>query len=140
MKRVSAVALVVVLAAGITAGVVFGSGSGSPQTNKVAAPSAVILTVTNLNDSGADSLRQAIIDAVAGDTIEFGITGTITLTSGLLSINKDLTITGPGAGSLTIDGNASSRIFNVGSGATVSISGLTLTNGNSSAISNLTAP
>ena len=136
MKRVSAVALVVVLAAGITAGVVFGSGSGSPQTNKVAAPSAVILTVTNLNDSGADSLRQAIIDAVAGDTIEFGITGTITLTSGLLSINKDLTITGPGAGSLTIDGNASSRIFNVGSGATVSISGLTLTNGNSSAISN----
>jgi hypothetical protein len=44
---------------------------------------AASFTVTNLDDSGAGSLRQAIIDAASGDTITFdaGITGTITLAS-----------------------------------------------------------
>jgi len=56
-------------------------------------------TVTNLNDAGAGSLRQAIIDTPSGGTVDFqdGLTGTITLPSGELLINKDLTIAGPGA-------------------------------------------
>src|SRR5262249_12483676 len=59
-------------------------------------------TVKNTNDSGADSLRQAILDANAqggANTIDFqqGLTGTITLTSGELDITNDLTITRPGA-------------------------------------------
>ncbi len=91
---------------------------------------AATLTVTNLNDDGSGgTLREAIGNAQPGDIIDFAVTGTITLTSGELSINKDLTINGPGTGSLTIDGNASSRIFTIGSSATVSISGLTFKNG-----------
>lgn len=99
---------------------------------------AETLTVTNTDDSGAGSLRQAIADASAGDTIRFtiGITepAVITLTSGELVINKKLTITGPGADMLTISGNDSSRIFRTEktAGNTLAdmvISGLTLSNG-----------
>ena len=67
-------------------------------------------TVTNLNDSGAGSLRDAITTAnnVAGaDTITFSplfVTDqTITLASQLPTISDDLTITGSGANLLTID-------------------------------------
>jgi len=67
--------------------------------------------VQNANDSGAGSLRQAIMDACAGSTITFAsplfdVAQTITLTSGDLVINKNLTIQGPGANLLTISGNS----------------------------------
>src|SRR6266567_2863543 len=65
---------------------------------------AATITVTNTNDSGVGSLRQAIADANDGDTIHFGITGTITLTTGELLVDKSVTISGPGAASLTVDG------------------------------------
>ena len=94
---------------------------------------AATLTVTNSSDSGAGSLRDAVITAAAGDTIVFGsVTGTITLTTGEIVLNKDLTISGPGAGTLALSGNNASRIFNV-DGTTapaITISGLTLRNGN----------
>jgi hypothetical protein len=91
----------------------------------------VTITVTNTNDSGAGSLRQAIADAAAGDTINFGLTypATIVLTSGQLKINKNLTISGPGASHLTISGNDSSRVFNVNAGVNVTISGVTIADG-----------
>ncbi|HKQ04322.1 MAG TPA: HYR domain-containing protein [Blastocatellia bacterium] len=90
--------------------------------------------VTNRDDSGEGSLRQAIMDANANpgpDTIEFDKSawGTITLTSGELLITDDLTITGPGPFTLTISGNHQSRIFEIGSSATVDISGLTISDG-----------
>jgi hypothetical protein len=93
---------------------------------------AATITVTNTNDSGAGSLRQALTDALDGDTINFAVTGTIGLTSGELLVNKSVTISGPGAGSLTVDGNANSRVFHIGSDKTVSIFGLTITDGNAS--------
>lgn len=73
-------------------------------------------TVTNSADTGAGSLRQAIADAAASDTIIFdaGLNGgTITLTSGALTITNSLTISGPGPGLLAIDGNANGRVFYV---------------------------
>ena len=91
---------------------------------------AATITVTNTNDSGAGSLRQAIADANDGDTIDFGVTGTITLTTGELLVDKSITISGPGSDNLTVDGNLAGRVFYVSSGVTATIAGLTITNGN----------
>ena len=90
---------------------------------------AATITVTNTNDSGPGSLRQALAAANNGDTINFAVTGTISLTSGELLANKNVTISGPGAATLAVDGNSTSRVFHIGPGKTVSISGLILTNG-----------
>ena len=97
---------------------------------------ADVITVTNTNDSGPGSLRQALADANGGDTIYFAVTGTIGLTSGeLLVVNNVnvLTISGPGAENLAVNGNAKSRVFHV-TGGSVTISGLTITNGHASGI------
>lgn len=93
---------------------------------------ADVLKVTNKKDSGAGSLRAAIENAApSGDTIVFSprVRGTITLTGRDLDIDKNLTIRGPGADRLTISGNNSDRIFYIGSGKTVKVSGLTITKG-----------
>ncbi len=92
------------------------------------------ITVTNTNDNGPGSLRQALADANDGDTIDFSVTGTIRLNSGELLVNKSITISGPGADNLSVDGNANSRVFHISSGITVIISGLTITNGNACCI------
>jgi large repetitive protein len=103
--------------------------------------------VTNTNDNGAGSLRNAIVTACAGDAITFsnttaggavnfsdGSLHTITLTSGELGISQNLTITGPGANLLTLSGNNASRVINIQSGtATISnlkVSGGAVTGGN----------
>jgi hypothetical protein len=106
-------------------------GRGLPST----------LTVTNNLDSGAGSLRAEIAAANPGDTINFAPSldnQTINLTSGQLVINKSLTIQGPGAGQLAISGGGSygssvgSRVFEVyGASTNVTLSGLTITQGNS---------
>jgi hypothetical protein len=45
-------------------------------------PRAATITVTNTNDSGPGSLRQALANANNGDRINFSVTGAIALTSG----------------------------------------------------------
>src|SRR5258707_10549887 len=88
---------------------------------------AATITVTNTNDSGPGSLRQALANANNGDTINFAVTGTISLFSGELVIGKNVTIVGPGANRLAIDGGqelGSPYTFAVVSGKTVAISGL----------------
>jgi N-acetylneuraminic acid mutarotase len=92
-------------------------------------PTPVTITVTNTNDSGPGSLRQALVDANDGYTIEFAVTGTIGLTSGELLVNHSITISGPGADNLAVNGNANSTVFHIATGETVIISGLTISNG-----------
>jgi CSLREA domain-containing protein len=96
--------------------------------------------VTNTNDSGVGSLRQAILNANANagaDTITFAgvfsdtTPDIITLISGSLSITDDVTILGTGASKLTINGNNTSGVFEISGTATdVSIDGLQVTNAN----------
>jgi hypothetical protein len=97
-------------------------------------------TVTTTADSGAGSLRQAILDANANgvaDTIDFdaSLAGqTITLTSGQLEITDDVTITGDIDGDrkadITISGNNASRIFYISTAtADVTLRSLTITEG-----------
>jgi hypothetical protein len=78
------------------------------------------VTVTSLADGAANAancphatncrLCDAIAKAVAGDTISFSVTGTITLNSGALNITKNLTIDGPRAAQLMISGNSASSV------------------------------
>jgi len=89
-------------------------------------------TVTNPADSGDGSLRAAIAAAQSGDQIMFDTSlrgQTITLTSGPLAITQSLDIEGPGLGQLAVSGNHASRIFAISGGATVTIAGLTITDG-----------
>ena len=96
---------------------------------------ASIIVVTNTNDSGPGSLRDALAAGNDGDEITFAITGTITLTSSELLVDRSITISGPGAETLAVNGNAMSRVFHIGSGTIVNISGLTITNGNAKGVS-----
>ncbi|MCL6749892.1 hypothetical protein KBT16_02405 [Nostoc sp. CCCryo 231-06] len=96
--------------------------------------------VTNTNDSGSGSLRQAILNAnatVGADTITFAGVFTdatpdiITLTSGKLTITNDITILGTGASNLIVSGNNSSGVFEIsGSGTDANIDGLKIANAN----------
>ena len=100
---------------------------------------AATFTVTSTSDSGAGTLRQALMDAASGDTINFSLPqgSVIGLMSGSLVINKNLTINGPGAPLLNvrnINPNIAAnrfRIFTISAGGfNVAISGLTISNGN----------
>jgi len=92
---------------------------------------AATITVTNTNDSGPGSLRQALADANDGDTINFDVSlkgQTIALTSDELVIDKSITITGPGSDQLavSVDFQYHFRIFHVMASPTVTIEGLTI--------------
>lgn len=98
----------------------------------LATPAHAQFVVTNSNDSGAGSLRAAIIaaDASPGSTITFSLpaNSTITLTTGdLPAITTSTTINGSGVPGLTLNGNNTSRGFFVYSG-TVAISNIAIAN------------
>ena len=112
----------------------------SPGTEASGFPTT--FTVTNLlDDLNPGSLRSAITQAnnnlAVADTIDFeaGLTGTIPLATSLPVITDDLTINGPGADLITVDGQlqAGVRPFEVAVGVTALIDGLTITGGNTGA-------
>src|SRR5215210_3741882 len=98
---------------------------------------AATYTVTTNADSGAGSLRQAIIDTNTttgvADTINFdlGSAATITLTSSQLPTITDgagLTIDGKSA-DITVSGGGTVRVFEVARGAKLTLNNLTVTKG-----------
>jgi hypothetical protein len=99
--------------------------------------SAATIAVTSNGDAGAGTLRAAIAAANPGDTITVPAM-TITLSSGELPIAENLTIAGAGAGSTIVSGGNISRVFHVSSG-TVTISGMTITDGTGAPASGMPA-
>ncbi|MCF2146426.1 FG-GAP-like repeat-containing protein [Desmonostoc muscorum LEGE 12446] len=121
-----------------------GTGYTIDSTNNTATVTIAAndTVVTNTNDDGEGSLRQAILNANANpgaDTITFAgsiftdaTPDIITLTSGELLITDDVTILGTGANQLTVSGNNASRVFNISNtGTDATIDALTIANGNS---------
>ena len=134
------VAVIVGLIAAMSPGMNGGSGSAAPvlvaePRGAMAGTDSVldrpldvpnVVSVTNNNDAGAGL-------AAPGDRQRGGwghcrvrrrVTGTITLTTGFLEINKNLTIQGPGANVLAVSGNNASKVFVIDAANTVSIPGL----------------
>ena len=93
------------------------------------------LIVTTTADNGVGSLRGTLAAASNGDTIQFdaALNGqTITLTSGELLIDKNITIAGPGANMLTVSRDQQApafRIFEVMPDRTFILEGLTISGG-----------
>jgi len=84
--------------------------------------------VINTLDDGFGSLRNVIACSSSGDTIVFDLSlpNQITLSSGEILIQKNITISGPGVDQLSISGNNASRIFNLDVGYSFGLNELTL--------------
>jgi Bacterial Ig domain/Calx-beta domain/Bacterial cadherin-like domain len=91
--------------------------------------------VTSTADSGAGTLRDALANVCDGDTIAFNLGGagphTITLTTGELQVDQNVTINNNSGESITVSGNNLSRVFNINAGKSASLIGLTISGGNS---------
>ena len=115
---------------------------GATEGIEVVTPIVVNSLLDNENDGcavGACTLREAINDANAtsrADTINLpnNLTGTIFLTAGQLIAYTDMTINGPGARNLIVNGSGADRVFLIatpisGDDITVSINNITVENG-----------
>ncbi|MFV8816851.1 choice-of-anchor Q domain-containing protein [Haliea sp. E17] len=95
---------------------------------------AATFTVTNTNDSGAGSLRQAFLDASNSDVIDFnaGLSGSvITLNSAISIDNLTVTINGLGRDNLAIQTSGAFRLFEIDSNADVIFRDIALQNSGS---------
>lgn len=107
------------------------------------------LIVSNVDDSGEGSLRQAISDATTNgaglddiifSNAVFNTTQTITLTTGEIVINSNVTLNGPGANLLYVlrdQAAADFRLFDIAFGLTegVAFSGMTVGRGSAGSAS-----
>lgn len=99
-------------------------------------------TVSNLGDAGqgqnmSGDLRWCINQVNGANplshVIDFSVSGTISLQSALPALQKNVKINGPGASTITVQGNASAQtpysIFVITKGVTAEIDGLTIQGG-----------
>jgi len=117
------------------ASLVVGFASLSAILVQVQVASAATDTVTNCNRSGPGSLPMVIGTAASGSTVKFSVSCpplAPILLSGTVTINRNLTIVGPGASALGVSGDNSIEVFDIAFGVTAKISGLTIENGSSS--------
>jgi len=116
-----------------------GDGNFDPSQSNVVAQVVNACTqnpiVTSTADAGAGSLREALGDVCAGDTITFDIADagphTISLTTGELQVDTNVTIRNNSGESITVSGGGLSRVFNINPDTTAAIIGLTITGGQS---------
>ena len=100
----------------------------------VETPTTIVTTLEEVIDEydGKISLREAIAYAGTsglGTVITFAVEGTLVLLEGEeIVLDKDVTIDATGK-NITIDANKKSRVFNVKSGTTAELVGLTITKG-----------
>lgn len=111
-------------------------GGGGEITAKAIVPFTAF-SVTNTNDSGTGSLRQAILDANADTAgaphvITVSATGTLTLLSSLPTFEVPITINGPGADQFVVrpDTGVTTRVFQ--HFAAAGFSGMTIRDANAS--------
>jgi CSLREA domain-containing protein len=117
-------------------------GSDDHQVQACPPFTFTVTTVDDHNDGICNAADCTLREAIAGantrfglDTIAFapGVTGTIELASVLPELSS-MTLQGPGADLLTVRRNsgANYRIFSVGVGASVTLTGLTIADGRAS--------
>ena len=119
---------------GVTRPQYAGCDLGAFEVNSLLASTTVDITGDTYDGfctPGDCSLRDAVASVVPGGTVDFDLTypATITLTTSLITINKDLTLSGPGAANLAVSGGDSIPIFNIKAGSTVNIAYLSLADG-----------
>ncbi len=131
--RLRALAIGIAFVCAVFAFLMIGAGRANAAAPDRAAmsPLGVTVIVTNTSDSGVGSLRAAVDNAAAGDTITFtaNVSGVITL-SDTIRLNRNVTIAGPGADKLAVSGDNKYRIFwGWTSAKEIAISDLTLRDG-----------
>jgi hypothetical protein len=120
------------LAAALALAFALDAPAAPAASRQVRAPQAIV--VQNCDDSGPGSFRQAIADAVDGDTIDASQLqcSTITLSTGALMIGTaDITLRGPGNHGLTLSGAGDDGwaiVYDLG-GGTLRIYGIDFTLG-----------
>jgi len=115
----------------LAAAVLLAMLSGLGWAGRATAMPAAIFVVSNVNDSGPGSLRQAILDANAApgeDLIQITAVGVIPLFSPLPVITEAVTIEGPGASLLAVDGGGAWRILDAAA-VPLTVANLTIQHG-----------
>jgi beta-glucanase (GH16 family) len=106
--------------------------AGIDFVRRVLDPPPTDLVVTNLDNGGPGSLRDAVALIADGGTITFApsLAGdTLALTSGQLTIDSSVTVDASAAAPVTISAGGTSRVLEVSAGAVVAMNDLVIRDG-----------